>query len=310
MKLVRKIVFGGCAVFLLLICLLLGVKWHWDAKVFEGYEADLPLDARSVDITKDDAFRVEKIEITGLHGERIPLLLALPKDRSSEPYPCMVLLYGIRQRMDFFYKIAPLFTARGTALAVPEQFHRGERLVKDLPKWREPIALRERSSRIVPETRRVVDYLVSRSDIDPMRIDLVGASYGGILGCAVFAHEPRFRSSTFIMAGGDFPLLFSDMVSRHKPKSRFVWPVMAKIAAWYVSPFEPLKHIQGAFSRPLLFLNVDDDELISDRASAVLYEAAPDPKKKITYSDVHDKISEATVARMIEDALTWAREQD
>ena len=90
----------------------------------------------------------------------------------------------------------------------------------------------------MPETRRLVDHLVERGDVDPSRLDLLGASYGGILGCAVMRHEPRFRSAVFALAGGDFSALARNAAELENPESAAA--SLSGFAAWWLEPFEPL----------------------------------------------------------------------
>lgn len=289
---------------------LVAAKTLWDARIFGGYEADLPLEAEVVETKRAEGWRTEKVVITGLEGERIPLRLLLPERRDSGRVPCVVFLYGIGQDMRFFEQIAPVFAAHGVALAMPEQFSRGERRGTRRGAGWDVWNVRERASRLVPETRRVVDYLAGRPEIDPARLDFVGASYGGILGCAVVAMEPRLRRAVMVMAGGDFPLLFSSMTRRHRPESRFVWPALARTAAWFVSPFDPLRYVGRIAPRPVLFLNVKDDELIDRACAQALFDAAGQPKEEVWYGGAHDAITEETVRRMLEDALTWLKGEE
>lgn len=293
-----------------LAVVVVAVKEVWDARVFRGYQPDLPLDPEVVAGDQGSSWRTEKVVITGLAGERIPLRLMLPDRPDAVRHPCVVFLYGIGQSMRFFEKIAPIFAAHGVALAVPEQFSRGERSFGGRSVGRDVWNIRERASRLVPETRRVVDYLVSRPDIDPARLDFIGASYGGILGCAVLAHEPRLRRGALVMAGGDFPALFSAMVNRHRPDSRVVWPVLGRAAAWFVSPFDPLRSVGRIAPRPLLFLNVEDDELIDRACAQALFDAAGEPKEEIWYGGAHNAITEETVRRMLGDALAWLKSDE
>jgi len=304
---------AGAQVFVVLAALVAGMliaKTYWDSRVFQGYDATLPLEPEIVLRENLGGFRAEKVQITGLRGERIPLRIILPRDSPHSRYRCVVFLYGIGQNMRFFEKIAPIFAARGVAMAMPEQFDRGERRGHGTGMWQKAAAFRARASRIVPETRRVVDYLAQRADIDLEAIDFIGVSYGGIMGCAVLAHEPRLRCGTLIMAGGDFRKLLTSMASRHYSESAILWPAAAEAAAWFVSPFDPLHYIGKVAPRPLLFLNVEDDELIDRACTQALFDAAGKPKKEIWYGVAHDAITEETVRQMMGDVLNWMEQTE
>lgn len=280
-------------------------KGWWDSRVFAGYDPGLALEAKVTAEGDLEGFAVERVEINGLVGERIPIRLIRPHGKSGEKVPCVIFLYGIGQNVRFFDRVAPIFAKAGFAMAMPEQFQCGERRKRGIGLIREALALRERSSRLVPETRRLVDLLSETPGIDPRRIDLIGVSYGGIAGCAVVALEPRLRSAVLVMAGGDLPRLLDSLVRKRKPESRFLAPAAASLVAWLLQPFEPLNYIGETSPRSLLFLDVENDEMIDPACTAALYGAAGQPKEKRLYGGRHNSISEDTVRRMLGDALGW-----
>lgn len=288
-------------------CGLVAKAW-WDSQVFRGYDPDLALDAKVVSRGELEGFPIGKIEFTGLAGERIPVRLIVPRGAPGEKFPCVIFLYGIGQNARFFERIALIFARAGFAMAMPEQFQCGERRKRGIGILREALALRERSSRIVPETRRVVDLLCLQPEIDANRISLIGASYGGITAPSVLAHEPRIASAALVMAGGDLPRLLKSLAKSRKPDSRILAPAVGMAVAWLLQPFEPLKFVARVSPRPLLFLNVENDEMIDSASVSALFEAAGHPKKQRRYEGPHNTISEETVRRMLADALAWERQ--
>jgi dienelactone hydrolase len=304
-RLLKRALLAIAAVLLGLAALLIGFKLWCDARAFRGYDPGSPLAAEVVDRGSLPGGRGESIEISGIDGERIPFQLLLPSDRPA-PYPCVVFLYGIGQRMSFFDQIAPLFAERGFALAVPEQHNRGVR--RQARGKAEAIHFHQRCSRIVPETRRLVDYLLQRKDIDPDRLDLLGASYGGIMGCAAMRHEPRFRSAVFSLAGGGIPDL-ANHFAKQSDLGQVAAP-LAALASWWLSPFEPLSHVGRIAPRPLLFLNLEEDEIIPRRCTEALFTAANEPKSQNWIKASHIDIDEFLVRSLVSSSLDWLEAQD
>lgn len=296
----------GSTALLLAIALLLFKSWV-DSRAFAGYEPALAREPLVLEVRENEGGRAELTEIAGVGGERVPFKILLP--RSVEPpYPCVVLLYGIGQRMEFFEQIAPLFADRGIALVVPEQYGRGVRRGETGGTVAEARRFHTRCSRIVPETRGLVDHLLERGDIDPERLDLLGASYGGILGCAVMRHEPRFRSAVLSLAGGDLPALVRN-TAELGDLGRGAAP-LASFAAWWLEPFEPLRHVGGISPRPLLFINLEKDELIPRPCTEALFAAAREPKEIEWMEASHLDIDEELVLGLVSRSLTWIAARD
>ncbi len=283
------------------LALVLFKTWV-DSRAFAGYEPSLTRDPAVLEVRELAGGRAELTEIAGVGDERFPFKILLP-ETAEPPYPCVVLLYGIGQRMEFFEEIAPLFAQRGIALVVPEQYGRGVRRGKKGGTLAEARRFHTRCSRIVPETRCLVDHLLERGDIDPTRLDLLGASYGGILGCAVMRHEPRFRSAVLSLAGGDLPALVRNTAELGE-LGRSAAP-LAAFAAWWLEPYEPLRHVGGVAPRPLLFINLEKDELIPRPCTEALYAAAREPKEIEWMEASHLDIDETLVVGLVSRSLAW-----
>jgi len=298
------------ALLALLAIAILGFKAWTDSQAFAGYDPSLPFEAQELESRDLAGGRVELIEIAGREGERFPYQLLLPSG-AEPPYPCVVLLYGIGQRMAFFDDLAPYFAERGVALAVPEQFDRGVRRQAARGEGKKDGALagamrfHGRSARLVPETRRLVDHLLERGDIDPERLDFMGASYGGIMGCAVLRHEPRFRSGVLALAGGDLGSLARHLAEQGGLGDDARVRALTVAGAWWLSPFEPLRHVGEISPRPLLFLNLEEDEIIPRACTEALYAAARTPKEIEWIDASHIVIDEALVLGLVSSSLDW-----
>jgi pimeloyl-ACP methyl ester carboxylesterase len=56
----------------------------------------------------------------------------------------------------------------------------------------------------IVDLRRGIDYLVSRSDIDPERIAIFGGSLGGWIGSILAAVEPRIKTAVLSVPATEF----------------------------------------------------------------------------------------------------------
>jgi uncharacterized protein len=262
----------------------------------------LPLNAAVVETEVLPAYRREVFAFDGVAGMRVPGVLALPPD--GGPFPCLIFLHGIGQDKRFLDEIAAPFTEAGYAMVSFDQYTRGERrLPPDAGPLAEALALRRRGALTVNETRRLVDYLQTRNDIDGERIYLLGASFGAITGSTAAAFEPRLRAVVLTYGGGNLGLLLPSAQAQQELGD---WtPLAARVAAFLLAPADPVRHVHRIAPRPVLFQNGTHDSLIPVEAAQALFEAAGEPKEITWYDSDHIGLDEEHVKRVLQDTIEW-----
>ena len=136
-------------------------------------------------------------------GERMHLYLYLP-DETGGRHPIMFYwasshgfylssIEEFRLHLDFMLK-------RGWAVAVPVLDHVFERGT-GFPPSLSGIQYRDQFFRWMREMRRSLDYLETRADLDMNTLAFYGFSWGGRLGAAALAIEPRFKVGILNQAG-------------------------------------------------------------------------------------------------------------
>jgi fermentation-respiration switch protein FrsA (DUF1100 family) len=309
----RKALWTTGTVFVVLAALLAAgeaVKRSCDRHFYDGYEADAPLGV----VLESDSFVEthyrQTVSFMGAGDIRVPAMLALPLHDADvqPPYPCVLFVYGINQRKEFLDVIAPPFIEAGFAMATFDQYTRGDRKVKDLEGIDEVLAFRRRGALTVLETRRMVDLLQSRDDIDPDRIYLVGASYGAITGATAAAFDARLRAAVLVYGGGNLSLLL-DSEAAGEEIGNFL-PAVVRFGAWFLAPADPCRHIDRIAPRPVLMLNGKEDTLVPPEAAEALYEAARMPKEIRWYEGDHIGTDEDTLRAVLNDAVAWLKQQD
>ncbi|MBX7259618.1 MAG: prolyl oligopeptidase family serine peptidase [Candidatus Hydrogenedentes bacterium] len=307
MKLRYKILIGLVVVLCISAVGLAVAKSAWDREFLVGYDPSAPLNA----VVRGEEERPDyhRIDLTfdGMPGQAVPTLLAEPRDMSG-PFPCIIFLYGINQKKEFLDDIAAVYTKAGFAICCQEQYTKGERKLPGKNPVRDLFALRRRAALNVIETRRLVDYLQTRSEIAHDRIYLLGASYGAITGCTAAAFEPRIAAAVMTYGGGNLPLLFDSEASKkelgilHNPVSWVMQYVMA--------PADPIRYVSKISPRPSLFQSGSYDQIVPAASGEALYEAASEPKKFIMYDSDHIGLDEAHVYKVLNDTLAWLKEID
>jgi dienelactone hydrolase len=126
----------------------------------------------------------------------------------------------------------------------------------------------------VPAAMTAVDYLLGRDDVDPDRVIVIGGSLGAFFVPALAAADGRIAAAVSIYGAGDIQSILS--ASSEMP--RWAAGPAGWLGAVLLSPVEPLKYAGGISPRPFLMVSGRNDELIPERCSRLLHEAAGEPK--------------------------------
>lgn len=305
----------------LMVIVLVGLtitKLVLDARYFDGYDPAAPLEAAVVGIEErpdpDDpnpekAMAYKRVEFfyNGYRNGRVPGLMALPLE-VSEPIPCVVFLHGIGQSKGFLDEICTPFVRAGFAIVTYDQLMCGKRKNRDAPPLQQASEFRQRPAYTVMDTRRLIDYLQTRDDIDPERIYLAGASYGAITGTTVAAMDRRVKAVALCYGGGNIPKMLE---ARMVAEEIGAWMPLAKTVAWYLmSPADPLNYAAKITPTPVFLQNGTDDCLIATEAARALQDAVKEPKKIKIYKGDHIGFDIDTVRLVLSDIVSWLQEQD
>ena len=312
-KLLRRIAWVSAAIVALAFLALAGLKLYLDATYYSGYDAGAPLNVQLAEEKDTPAFRWTKFYISGFRGDRVPAVMVMPKD-SSGPFPCVVFVHGIGNDKEFMrrHKLDEPFVNAGYAFVCFDQLMRGERKLKDQSGGAQARAFRVRAAHTVNDTRRLIDYLVTRRDIATNRIYLCGASYGAVTGSTAAAFDPRIRAVALIYGGGNLRKLLSAEMVRDEMGS---WAVPARWLAWYFcSVFDPVKYAGRISPRPVLLQNGKADTVVAPEAARALQNAVREPKKILWYEGDHlgktSDLDMATTMRVLTDTLKFLGEVD
>jgi dienelactone hydrolase len=237
----------------------------------------------------------------------VPAVIATPKDARG-PFPCVVFVHGIGNDKEFMMRhgLDVPFVKAGFAFVCFDQLMRGERKLKDKSKWTQAEAFRVRAAHTVGDTRRLIDYLVTRPDIATNRIYLFGASYGAITGSTATAFDERIRAVVLIYGGGNWWKLFSAEAAREMGN----WRLPVFLLSWYFgSVVDPVKYVGRISPRPVLLQNGKADTVVAPAAARALQAAAREPKKIIWYEGDHlgktSDLEEDLAKRVLMDALEF-----
>lgn len=291
-------------------------------RFYDDYNAAVPLNAKAslpepVDATDEvrgakihEHYRHARVTFEARPGETVPTIMNFPMEE-KQAYPVIVFLHGLGMEKEFIDKISTPFNEAGFVMACFDQTMCGERTVTGNPltlasEWR------ARAWKTVNDTRRLIDYLQTRPDIDPSRIYLIGASYGAITGTPTTALDRRIKAAILVVGGGDIPTLLS------APKIREIVPPVAlamlkPLIGYFLAPADPVRLAPHVAPTPVLMQNGSNDTLVTPEAAKKLFAALAEPKEIRWYPIDHPGLQEGdgpAVLHMLEDGLAWLVEQD
>jgi hypothetical protein len=139
-----------------------------------------------------------------------------------------------------------------------------------------------------PAVSLALDLLLARDDVDPERVELVGASFGAPFATIAAARDARVTRLWLAHGGGDVYALIEQGLKREIGFT----PVRvgaALLATTLISGprFAPEKWIGRVAPRPVVMLNAEDDEKIPRHSVEVLWEAAREPKDLVWLPGQH-----------------------
>lgn len=155
-----------------------------------------------------------------------------------------------------------------------------------------------------PAVQLALDYLLARPDVDPERVELVGASFGTPFATIAAARDTRITRLWLAHGGGDVWALIDRGLEKEIANRYLRWPVTHLAHTLANGPnFTPEKWIGQVAPRPVVMLNAIDDEKIPRRSVEILYAAAGEPKELVWLPGLHMQGNRPDVLRPLIDAV-------
>jgi len=152
-------------------------------------------------------YRAERFTFASEAGERVPGIF-LTSVRATDRRPAIVLLHGTGSRKEELLGSMRTLADRGFATATIDSRHHGERITTgaDNDQYYAAMLQTYRTGKGGPylydtvwDVMRLVDYLETRSDVDPKRIGIMGISKGGTEAYLAAAGDERLVTAVPII---------------------------------------------------------------------------------------------------------------
>ena len=264
-----------------------GMLTHAEVAIDRQHNGDL---FQSVDLRSDS-------------GMAVSASLKVPAGEERR-YPALVILGGLvtgRKVIDY------LEDTGGIIILALDYPYRGKKeklstleFVESLPRIREAVL------ETVPSVMLGIDYLLTRDDVMPDRIILVGGSLGAMFVPAAMATDGRIAAGAILFGAGDIELLVrSDLNLPYLISATAGWA-----CAVLTSSIEPLKYVADISPRPLLMINGSVDRRIPVQCSSILHETAREPKTVVWLDAGHLHVRSKEFHEMvIRELIEWLKSQ-
>lgn len=253
-----------------------------------------------------DGHRLYAVEVEDERGIAVRGYLKVPEANVGRRYAALLLLGGVRTGRRTIEYIDNTQNVVLFALDYPyegkkEKLSVGE-FLRAVPRIRRAIV------HTVPAAMLGVDYLLTRVDVDPDRIVVVGGSVGAVFAPAVAATDERIAAAAMLFGAGDIQYL---MRANLKTPGWVAGPA-SWLGAVLVSPVEPTKYIGHISPRPVFMLNGTGDPRMPEQCSRLLHDAANEPKRirwidaghvNIRSEEFHDLVSRELVDWLVAQEL-------
>jgi len=255
----------------------------------------------------EDGHINEVVRLEGTSGLKVQLMLRRPVDTAAavRRRPVFMILGGYRTG-DRAATLIP--NTHGNVVAALAYPYEGDLGMKGLAVVPAVPALRRAILDTPAAIMLALDYLLSRPDVDPTRIELVGASFGTPFATMAGALDQRV-TRVWSLHGAAWPYDQIELNLRRSIGFAPVRKLVAGLATLLASGprFEPADWAPRISPRPFIMINARHDERMPREAIDALWAAAKEPKELLWLEGPHMQSNRREVlAALVETVLTRA----
>ena len=199
------------------------------------YDRELPLNAVTLGFWPYRIpYVIEKVAYRSTHNETVPAYFAHPVLEQGRRYPAVLLIHGSNgiwgKNEDWVLDWLDVIARSGRCVLAIDNYGFGERMHDEHVDGEKllPYEKRDLVVQTVIDQRRGIDYLLTRPEVDPGKIGLLGGSRGGWIGAMVAGLDHRLAAMALVVTqesdGGT-----SDPALRYQHTLNFVPRIAAPV---------------------------------------------------------------------------------
>lgn len=253
-------------------------------RVLFSYDRDLPLDAQTTGVTEANGLRIERVQFSSSHDQRVPAVLYRPASEQIR-LPVLLIGHGAGSSKDdpVMRGLFEHWAGAGFAcVALDAPFHgeRAARIIDPTALLMRPFSGLHFGVQTAVDTMRAVDWIETRPDLDATRLGYAGFSLGTILGVQFVAMEPRVKAAAFALGGAGLLHYFAGMVPAESRRDHDL----------VADALDPMFYAPLIAPRPVLMVNGLKDQVIPAALGHVLFNSLKEPRRIIWYDGGHGDI--------------------
>lgn len=261
------------------------------------------VDTQARPATIDGAMQEEEVALRSATGLGVTLAVrrpvALPGDTARRQ---LFLVLGGHERGKG--AAALIGDTRGTIFASMDYPFEGDHRAKGLAIVAQVPLIRRAFYDTPPAVSLALDYLLARPDVDPARVELVGASFGAPFATIAAARDRRVTRLWIAHGGGDPYAMIDTGLVKEIPSRALRAPVSALATLLASGPrFAPERWVGRVAPRPVVLLNAMEDDRIPRRSVEVLWNATREPREQVWLPGKHMMGSRPDVLRTLVDSV-------
>jgi dienelactone hydrolase len=283
------------------IALLLATAPYSTLVHLYDYDRSAPVDLREAGVETRDGIQVHDISYASPKGGRVAGYLVTPTGRG--PFAAILFMHGAGGNRSGMLAQAVAYANSGAVCLTIDAAMSGSRAIagEKFLDYTKPERTRDAFIQTVVDSRRAVDLLLARPDVDPRRLAFVGGSFGAFIGGVLAGVEKRIHAYALASA----PASINDATVETVVAARRTMPAdeLEKSFA-IVDAVAAIHYAAHAAPSELLLQNGTKDAGVPRESAERLHRAASEPKTLRWYDAGHGLNQQA-----VEDRKEWLRRE-
>lgn len=205
----------------------------------------------------------------------------------AAPRPGVIILDVIGGDQSLSRRLGLFLAANDIPALFVQMAHYGPRRAPDGPKLVSANVAQSVAGVVqtVCDVRCAVAWLAARPEVDPERLGIHGTSLGSFVSAVSAAMEPRLKSCSLLIGGGN---LVDNFLKHPNPKAKGVGPLVELVVGrsklhTMIDPVDPYTWSDRLKERKMLFLPASRDDVVPPQAARDLWEKTG--RQKIRWLD-------------------------